>query len=51
MFIIIQVNKNDSTLTLKINFEKLLWVLRGSLTGQVLGLLPNGHEFESPQDH
>ena len=25
--------------------------LRGSSVGQALGLLPNGHQFESPQGH
>ncbi|KAG6696873.1 hypothetical protein I3842_09G170300 [Carya illinoinensis] len=28
-----------------------LVTLRGSLVGQALGLLPNGHQFESPQSH
>lgn len=26
-------------------------ILKGSLTGQVLGLLLNGHEFEPSQNH
>ena len=26
-------------------------IWRGSLVGQALGLLPNGHQFESPQGH
>jgi len=29
----------------------IIIILRGNLTGQVLSLLPNGHEFESSQGH
>ncbi|RVW33600.1 putative MO25-like protein [Vitis vinifera] len=31
--------------------QMLLQLLRGSSVGQALGLLPNGHQFESPQGH
>ena len=30
---------------------RIIITLRGSSVGQALGLLPNGHQFESPQGH
>jgi len=46
-----KIKKIKKVIWLANKFYRSFIILRGSLIGQVLSLLLNGHEFESFQDH